>query len=75
MNCFFKKLTIISQQLKLLSKNYESQICIIGAAADVVSPGVLVIILAYSGIDGSQIDGHSPRVVHVDEGNRLTHTL
>ena len=56
-------------------KRGSGEICINGAAAHLVSPGDLVIILAYSGIDGSQIVAHSPRVVHVDEGNRLTHTL
>ena len=56
-------------------KRGSGEICINGAAAHLVSPGDLVIIVAYSGCDGSQIVGHSPRVVHVDEGNRLTHTL
>ena len=56
-------------------KRGSGEICINGAAAHLVSPGDLVIILAYSGIYESQIDGHSPRVVHVDEENRLTHTL
>ena len=53
----------------------SGEICINGAAAHLVSPGDLVIILAYAGIDESQINGHSPRVVHVDGKNRLTHTL
>ena len=56
-------------------KRGSGEICINGAAAHLISPGDLVIILAYSGIAGRQIDGHSPRVVHVDEGNRITHTL
>ena len=56
-------------------KRGSGEICINGAAAHLVSPGDLVIILAYSGIDESRIDEHSPRVVHVDGENRLTHTL
>mgnify|MGYP005714403389 FL=1 len=56
-------------------KRGSGEICINGAAAHLVNPGDLVIILAYSGIDESQIGRHSPRVVHVDGENRLAHTL
>ncbi|MFL2979950.1 MAG: aspartate 1-decarboxylase [Candidatus Thalassarchaeaceae archaeon] len=53
----------------------SGEICINGAAAHLVNPGDLVIILAYSGIDESLIDQHSPIVVHVDGKNRPIHTL
>jgi len=53
----------------------SGEICINGAAAHLVSPGDLVIILAYSGIEEGRIKDHSPKVVHVDEANRLIHTL
>ena len=53
----------------------SGEICINGAAAHLVNPGDLVIILAYSGIDESLIDQHSPIVVHVDGNNRPIHTL
>ena len=60
-----------SMRWMLTSKIHRATV----TAANLDYVGSIVIILAYSGIDGSQIDGHSPRVVHVDEGNRLTHTL
>ena len=58
----------------MLSRERGSgEICINGAMAHLVRPGDLVIILAYSGIDESQINGHSPRVVHVD-GKKSTNS-
>lgn len=53
----------------------SGEICINGAAAHLVNPGDLVIILAYSGVDESKISDHSPKVVHVDERNRPIHIL
>tara|TARA_B100000459_G_C8558713_1_gene192977 strand:+ start:207 stop:575 length:369 start_codon:yes stop_codon:yes gene_type:complete len=55
----------------------SGSICINGAAAHLINPGDLVIILAYSGVEEIMIqDGrHLPKVVHVDENNRLIHTL
>ena len=53
----------------------SGEICINGAAAHLVNPGDLVIILAYSGVDESKIGDHSPKVVHVDERNHPIHTL
>lgn len=42
-----------------------------GAAAHLVHPGDLVIVITYAMLDRSEIDGHRPRVVHVDEANRI----
>ncbi|MBB5831777.1 aspartate 1-decarboxylase [Brachybacterium aquaticum] len=42
-----------------------------GAAAHLVSPGDLVIIMAYGQLDESEVAAHRPRVVHVDENNRI----
>ncbi|APX31495.1 aspartate 1-decarboxylase [Brachybacterium sp. P6-10-X1] len=42
-----------------------------GAAAHLVTPGDLVIIMAYGQLDESEISTHRPRVVHVDESNRI----
>uniref|UniRef100_UPI0040499CC3 aspartate 1-decarboxylase n=1 Tax=Brachybacterium sp. GPGPB12 TaxID=3023517 RepID=UPI0040499CC3 len=42
-----------------------------GAAAHLVSPGDLVIIMAYGQLDAAEIASHHPRVVHVDEDNRI----
>ena len=53
----------------------SGEICINGAAAHLVNPGDLVIILAYSEVDESKIGDHSPKVVHVDERNRPIHIL
>ena len=51
------------------------EICINGAAAHLINPGDLVIILAYSGIEENMIQGHLPTVVHVDENNQQVHDL
>ena len=42
-----------------------------GAAAHLVSPGNLVIIMSFLALDDSERRSHRPRVVHVDEHNRL----
>jgi aspartate 1-decarboxylase len=42
-----------------------------GAAAHLVHPGDLVIIITYVGVPDEALDGHRPRVVHVDAGNRV----
>ena len=42
-----------------------------GAAAHLVTPGDLVIIIAYGQLDETEISRHRPRVVHVDESNRI----
>lgn len=44
--------------------------CVNGAAARLVSPGHLVIVLTYAGYEQSELHGHRPVVVHVDERNR-----
>jgi len=42
-----------------------------GAAAHLIHPGDLVIIMAYAILDADEIAGHTPTVVHVDAANRL----
>ncbi len=42
-----------------------------GAAARLVAPGDLVIILAYGQMDDAEARRHTPRVVFVDEDNRV----
>ncbi|MGW5720132.1 aspartate 1-decarboxylase [Amycolatopsis sp. NPDC003865] len=44
-----------------------------GAAAHLVHPGDLVIIITYAQVDEAERAGHRPRVVHVDAGNRQVH--
>lgn len=49
----------------------QGGICINGAAAHLVHPGDLVILIAYGLMDSAEIAEHRPRVVHVDEHNRI----
>ncbi|MDN6303554.1 MAG: aspartate 1-decarboxylase, partial [Brachybacterium sp.] len=42
-----------------------------GAAAHLVTPGGLVILMAYGQLDATEIASHRPRVVHVDRDNRI----
>ncbi|MFI1395460.1 aspartate 1-decarboxylase [Streptomyces sp. NPDC020681] len=45
-----------------------------GAAARLVSPGDLVIIIGYGMLHDSELESHRPRVVFVDSENRITGT-
>lgn len=42
-----------------------------GAAAHLVHPGHLVIIMSFAELDESERAAHRPRVVHVDKANRI----
>ncbi len=42
-----------------------------GAAAHLVNPGDLVIIMAYEGVSEDRLGEHRPRIVLVDERNRF----
>lgn len=42
-----------------------------GAAAHLVVPGDLVIIMSFRGLDDTEAADHAPKVVHVDERNRI----
>ncbi|MBE8521982.1 aspartate 1-decarboxylase [Amycolatopsis sp. H6(2020)] len=44
-----------------------------GAAAHLVHPGDLVIIITYAQVEETERAGHRPRVVHVDADNRQVH--
>ncbi|WP_080792683.1 aspartate 1-decarboxylase [Corynebacterium pacaense] len=46
-------------------------ICINGAAAHLVNPGDLVIIMSYLQATSEEAAVHVPRIVHVDAGNRI----
>ena len=43
-----------------------------GAAARLVAPGDLVIVVSFCWVDAAEAQTHSPRVVFVDEKNRVT---
>jgi len=49
------------------------EVCLNGAAARLVHPGDLVIILTYADYEDAEIDDHDPVVVHVDAANRPVH--
>lgn len=49
-------------------------VCINGAAAHLVHPGDLVIILAYEWIRSEHVATHQPRLVYVDADNHPTRT-
>lgn len=42
-----------------------------GAAAHLINPGDLVIIMSFRTVEERSVGGHAPRVVHVDEHNRI----
>lgn len=46
-------------------------ICVNGAAARLVSPGDKVIIISYCQATPQEAEGHQPKVVLMDEGNRI----
>ena len=49
----------------------SGDVCINGAAAHLVAPGDLVIIVSYCKISHSDLPYHKPTVVHVDEKNSV----
>ena len=49
----------------------SGEICINGAAAHLVNPGDLVILLTYQGVEEGEIENHQPRIIHVDEQNKI----
>ncbi len=49
----------------------RGDICLNGAAARLVSRGDKVIVISYADYEASELDGYSPRVVHVDTANRI----
>jgi aspartate 1-decarboxylase len=49
-------------------------ISINGAAAHKANPGDLVIIAAYAGLSEQELASYKPKLIYVDENNRITHT-
>ena len=47
------------------------EICVNGAAAHLVSPGDVIILIAYSQMSDAEARTYLPRVVFVDEANRI----
>lgn len=50
-------------------------ICLNGAAARLVQPGDVVIIMSYVLLSEPEISAHEPRVVLVDEANRIREVI
>ena len=55
-------------------KSGSGEVGVNGAAAHLVNPGDLVILAAYAWMTESEAESHRPRVVHVDENNRVLET-
>ncbi|MEQ3552967.1 aspartate 1-decarboxylase [Pseudonocardia nematodicida] len=55
----------------ILGEPDSGVVCINGAAAHLVHPGDLVIIISYLLADDAELAGRDPRVVHVDADNRI----
>jgi aspartate 1-decarboxylase len=55
----------------ITGKSGSGVIGINGAAAHLINPGDLVIIMSFRTLDERAITDHAPRVVHVDENNRI----
>ena len=49
----------------------SGKICINGAAAHLVHPGDLVILLTFEGIPSDEIQSYSPTIVHVNSRNEV----
>lgn len=56
-------------------KRGSGEICINGAAAHLINEGHLVIIVAYCTLNESEVESHTPVVVHVDEKNKMADKL
>jgi aspartate 1-decarboxylase len=49
----------------------SGMICPNGAAAHLIHPGDLVIIVCYEGVAEERLAAHRPQIVHVDRDNRI----
>ena len=52
----------------------SSDICANGAAAHLIQPGDRVILATFTFLPSPEIDHHQPKLVFVDEQNRILHT-
>lgn len=52
----------------------DGEICINGAAAHLMNPGDMVIIIAYNQLEDSEAREYSPSVVFVDSDNKIVNT-
>ena len=54
-----------------IPSNNKGDICINGAAAHLVSPGDLVIIVSYAQMDYEKAKNYSPQIILLDEKNNI----
>lgn len=56
----------------ITGKRGSGTICLNGAAARLVQPGDIIIIIAYAQVDEKELPTFKPRIVLVDENNKIT---
>jgi aspartate 1-decarboxylase len=49
----------------------SGEICVNGAAAHLIKPNDIVIILTYEYLQNNEINNFSPKIVHVDQYNKI----
>ena len=59
----------------IAGKRGSGVICLNGAAARLVQPGDVVIIMSYVLLSDPEISAHEPKVVLVDEANRIREVI
>ena len=59
----------------IAGKRGSGVICLNGAAARLVQPGDVVIIMSYMLLSEPEISAHEPKVVLVDEANRIREVI
>ncbi|GBD14473.1 Aspartate 1-decarboxylase [bacterium HR25] len=52
----------------------SGEVCINGAAAHLVRPGDIVIVLTYATVTEEEARRHRPNLIYVDEANRIVRT-
>ena len=55
----------------ILGERGSGEICINGAAAHLVNPGDLVILVTYKTIEEEEINQHLPTIIHVNGRNKI----
>ena len=58
----------------ILAEENSGVISINGAAAHKANPGDIIIIAAYVGLNQQELVSFKPKLVYVDEQNKITHT-
>jgi aspartate 1-decarboxylase len=48
----------------------SGDMCLNGAAARLVQPGDRIILISYAEYESAELEGYTPRIVHVDAANR-----